>query len=127
MRISVEASSNHAGSIMVAKCAQCSLVVRPALAHAYPGFEEHLAPEQALHLLASPGADLAQALAALADHDQLLAFAFDPYHCADAQQVAAFRRGVLDETLDLDRGRVRQLFAELAHQLLAHEFPSEKA
>ena len=29
--------------------------------------------------------------------------------------------------LDLDRGRVRQLFAELAHQLLAHQFAGEEA
>src|SRR5690606_1339405 len=73
------------------------------------------------HLLARPRADLTQALAALADDDRLLAVTLDPDHRADAQQ-----RAVHHEALDLDRGGVRQLFAELPHQLLAHQLTGQE-
>src|SRR5690606_29197520 len=84
--------------LAVAEGLERGLVVGPALAHAHPGLQEHLAPEQPLHLLARLAADLAQAGAGLADHDRLLAFTFDPDHRTDAQQ-----RTVLGEALDLHR------------------------
>src|SRR3546814_3457268 len=64
---------------------QRRLVVRPASAHAHPGFEEHLAVEQAFHRLPRLGADVAQASAALAEPDRLLAVAPDTDHRADPQ------------------------------------------
>src|SRR3546814_11753131 len=91
-------------------------------AHAHPGFEEHLAVEQALHRLPRLGADVAQASAALADHDRLLAVALDPDHRADPQH-----RAVDGERFDLHRGRVRQLGTEPAHQLFAHQFAGDEA
>src|SRR6478736_4220616 len=106
-----------ATSVGVAEGAQRGLVVRPAGAHAHPGFEEDLGAEQALHLFARAGTDLAQARTALADHDRLLAVALDPDHRADAEHPA-----VDFEALDLHGRRVRQLRAELAHQLFAHQF-----
>src|SRR5690606_31608938 len=89
--------------LVVAEGPQRGLVVRPALAHAHPGLQEHLRIEQPLHLLPRAGADLAQALAALADHDRLLPLALDPDHRADAHQP-----GLLLVALDLHRGRVGQ-------------------
>jgi hypothetical protein len=81
-----------------------------------------LASNRTLHLHARLGADVLQTGTALADHDRLLAFAFDPDDRADAQQVAVF-----DEAFDLHRGGIRQFFAELAHELLADQFASEEA
>src|SRR5690606_34969465 len=69
---------NPESRLLIPQRLQRRLVVRPAGAHAYPGLEEHLAVEQTLHRLPRPGADLAQARAALADDDRLLALALDP-------------------------------------------------
>src|SRR5690606_9614627 len=105
------------GLLVVAEAAQRGFVVGPAGAHAHEGFQEDLAAEQALHRHPRLGPDLAQAGAALADHDRLLAIALDPDHGADTRQRPGLR-SLLAEAFDLDRGRVRQLRAELAHQLL---------
>src|SRR5687768_8150488 len=113
-------------SIVVSECAKGRFVVRPAFTHAHPGFEEYLVAEQAFHLQARLGPDFAQAFAALADDDQLLAFALDPDHRADAQQ-HALRRRLFDEALDLHGRGIRQFLAELTHELLAYEFAGKKA
>src|SRR3546814_18371032 len=78
--------------------------------------------EQALHRLPRLGADVAQASAALADHDRLLAVALDPDHRAAPQH-----RAVAGERFDLHRGRVRQLGTALAHQLFAPQFAGDEA
>src|SRR5690606_18979374 len=98
MRMAQPPGAGMAG-LFVAERLERGFVVGPAFAHADPGFQEDLGPEQALHLQARLGPDFLQAGAGLADHDRLLAFALDPDHRADAQQVAVF-----DEALDLDRG-----------------------
>src|SRR5690606_26881600 len=71
-------------SVAVAQLAQGALVVGPATAHLDPGFQEYLAVEQLLHGDARLAADIAQALALVADDDGLLAVALDPDHRVDA-------------------------------------------
>src|SRR5690606_36333873 len=120
------ATAQESESVVVAEGAQGGFVVGPAGTDADEGFEEDLGPEQPLHLLAGAGADLAQAGAALADDDALLALAFDPDDRADAVHGAVLA-GFLGEGFDLDGGRVGELGAELAHELLAQQFAGEEA
>src|SRR5690606_17662528 len=104
-------------SLAVAEPRDGRIVVAPVVAHANPQFEEHAPTEQALDATPRRAADRLQGGTAGADHDCLLAVAFDPDDRADTRQ-----RAFLYEPFDLDGGGVRQFRGQTQHELLADQF-----
>src|SRR5690606_33389241 len=105
-----------------AETLQLPLAVRPVLAYLRPHLEVHAAAEQIAKLETRFAAHLLQHLAAFADHDRLVAFAFEPdQRVHDPAPVFA-----LLETLDLDADAVRHFLMQHVHQLLPHDLGGAK-
>src|SRR5438067_5186452 len=108
--------------LLIAQLSQDARIVRPGAAYLDPDPEVHLSLKEALHVLAGSARHLLQALAALAEHDALLAVALDQDGGLDAAQSA-----LLLETVDHHLAAVGQLLAEGFEEFLAQQLGGEKA
>src|SRR5438445_4924884 len=100
-----------------------ALVLAPGFLHLHPELQKNLHPEEVLHVDAGIGADRLQHRALLADHHGLLGLLFNIHGRADSGELAssfaparprrAKTRLFLDEWVDPDRHRKRQLIARL--------------
>ena len=92
------------------------VVGAPRPAHADRQVEVHAHADRVLELAARRGPDRLDHRAAAADEDALLGLGLDPQQRVDLDEVVA-----LDDLVDLDLDRVRDLLARAVQHLLAHE------
>ncbi len=74
----------------VAKTAQRSFIIRPALLYTHPQLQEHFGIKQSFKRCTSTRANLLELRATLAYDNTFLALLVDPDDCADTQQILAF-------------------------------------
>ena len=107
--------------LFVTETLEHPLIVAPTGLDLDENFKEHLAVEQALHVLPRFSSDSFQGFPALADDDPLVCLLVDDNRCTDAAQGA-----IQFEFFDLDGRRVGQLVANQAEELFTNVLGSKK-